>query len=100
MKRYNEELLNALREYIIDYQMENGSSPTYRKIMQNFPNGFTSTSKLSGYINVLCERRLIERDGNGSIKVDKPVSVIIDMDDLLISSKPLPSQDRLLKQNA
>ena len=71
MKRYNEELLNALREYIIDYQMENGSSPTYRKIMQNFSNGFTSTSKLSGYINVLCERRLIDRDGKGSIKVDK-----------------------------
>ena len=30
----------------------------------------------------------------------KPVAVISDMDDLLISSKPLPSQDRLLKQNA
>ena len=71
MKRYNEELLNALRGYIIDYQKANGSSPTYRKIMQNFPNGFTSTSKLSGYINVLCERRLIERDGKGNIKVDK-----------------------------
>lgn len=71
MKRYNEELLNALRGYIIDYQKTNGSSPTYRKIMQNFPNGFTSTSKLSGYINVLCERRLIERDGKGNIKVDK-----------------------------
>lgn len=71
MKRYNEELLNALRGYIIDYQRANGSSPTYRKIMQNFPNGFTSTSKLSGYINVLCERRLIERDGKGNIKVDK-----------------------------
>lgn len=71
MKKYNEELLNALRGYIIDYQMVNGSSPTYRKIMQNFPNGFTSTSKLSGYINVLCERRLIERDSKGGIKVDK-----------------------------
>lgn len=71
MKKYNEELLNALRGYIIDYQMANGSSPTYRKIMQNFPNGFTSTSKLSGYINVLCERRLIERDSKGGIKVDK-----------------------------
>ena len=71
MKRYNEELLNALRGYIIDYQRTNRCSPTYRKIMQNFPNGFTSTSKLSGYINVLCERRLIERDSKGSIKVDK-----------------------------
>ena len=71
MKRYNEELLNALRGSIIDYQRTNRCSPTYRKIMQNFPNGFTSTSKLSGYINVLCERRLIERDGKGNIKVDK-----------------------------
>lgn len=71
MRRYNEELLSTLREYIIDYQMEHGSSPTYRKIMQNFPSGFTSTSKLSGYINVLCERHLIERAGDGKIKVDK-----------------------------
>lgn len=71
MRKYDEELLAALRDYIMDYQREHGSSPTYRKIMQNFPSGFTSTAKLSGYINVLCERRLIERDSKGSIKVDK-----------------------------
>lgn len=71
MRKYDEELLAALRDYIMDYQREHSSSPTYRKIMQNFPSGFTSTAKLSGYINVLCERRLIERDSKGSIKVDK-----------------------------
>ena len=71
MRKYDEELLAALRDYIMDYQREHGSSPTYRKIMQNFPSGFTSTAKLRGYINVLCERRLIERDSKGSIKVDK-----------------------------
>ena len=71
MRKYDEELLAALRDYIMDYQREHGSSPTYRKIMQNFPSGFTSTAKLSGYINVLSERRLIERDSKGSIKVDK-----------------------------
>ena len=73
MRKYDEELLAALRDYIMDYQREHGSSPTYRKIMQNFPSGFTSTAKLRGYINVLCERRLIEREraGDGSIKVDR-----------------------------
>ena len=71
MRRYDEDLLGELRKYIIDYQMGHGSSPTYRKIMQNFPGGFSSTSKLSGYINVLCERHLIERTGDGKIKVDK-----------------------------
>lgn len=71
MRKYDEELLAALRDYIMDYQREHGSSPTYRKIMQNFPSGFTSTAKLRGYINVLCERCLIERDSKGSIKVDK-----------------------------
>ena len=38
MRRYDEELLRTLHEYIIDYQKLNGSSPTYRKIANRFPN--------------------------------------------------------------
>ena len=52
-----------------------------------------------------CGRRLCKGEPGPTVELEcpkcgKPVSVIIDMDDLLISSKPLPSQDRLLKQNA
>lgn len=52
-----------------------------------------------------CGRRLCKGEPGTKVELEcpkcgKPVSVIIDMDDLLISSKLLPSQDRLLKQNA
>lgn len=36
MRRYDEELLRTLHEYIIEYQKLNGSSPTYRKIAKTF----------------------------------------------------------------
>ena len=71
MRRYDEELLRTLHEYIIDYQKLNGSSPTYRKIANRFPTCFSSTSKVKNYLSVLSERGLIERAGDGSIKVDK-----------------------------
>ena len=70
MRRYDEELLRTLHEYIIDYQKLNGSSPTYRKIANRFPTCFSSTSKVKNYLSVLSERGLIERAGDGSIKVD------------------------------
>lgn len=71
MRRYDEELLRTLQEYIIDYQKLNGSSPTYRKIANRFPTCFSSTSKVKNYLSVLSDRGLIERAGDGSIKVDK-----------------------------
>ena len=71
MRRYDEELLRTLHEYIIDYQKLNGSSPTYRKIANRFPTCFSSTSKVKNYLSVLSERGLIERAGDGSIKVDR-----------------------------
>ena len=74
MRRYDEELLRTLHEYIIDYQKLNGSSPTYRKIANRFPTCFSSTSKVKNYLSVLSERGLIERAGDGSIKVDRRFS--------------------------
>ena len=61
MRRYDEELLRTLHEYIIDYQKLNGSSPTYRKIANRFPTCFSSTSKVKNYLSVLSDRGLIER---------------------------------------
>ena len=66
-----QELLHCLHEYVIEYQRQNGRSPTYRTIARKFPESFSSTAKVSKYLNVLSRRGLIERDGNGSIKVDK-----------------------------
>lgn len=71
MRRFDEGLLLSLREYIIDYQKVHGCSPTYRKIVQQFPQGFSSTAKVKNYLTVLSERGLIEREGKGGIKVDK-----------------------------
>ena len=93
MRKYDEELLAALRDYIMDYQREHGSSPTYRKIMQNFPSGFTSTAKLRGYINVLCERRLIERDSKGSISGSGQKRSMLRLSDKL----PAVSRSRLMR---
>lgn len=71
MRRYNEEILRKLYEYVIDYQKANGSSPTYRKIMQRFPSEFSSTAKVKNYLRVLIVRGLLEQNENGTIRVDK-----------------------------
>ena len=71
MRRYNEEILRKLYEYVIDYQKANGSSPTYRKVMQRFPNEFSSTAKVKNYLRVLTGRGLLEQNENGTIRVDK-----------------------------
>ena len=71
MRRYNEEILRKLYEYVIDYQKANGSSPTYRKVMQRFPSEFSSTAKVKNYLRVLTVRGLLEQNENGTIRVDK-----------------------------
>lgn len=71
MRRYNEEILHKLYEYVIDYQKANGSSPTYRKVMQRFPSEFSSTAKVKNYLRVLTVRGLLEQNENGKIRVDK-----------------------------
>ena len=71
MRRYNEEILRKLYEYVIDYQKANGISPTYRKIMQRFPSEFSSTAKVKNYLRVLIVRGLLEQNENGTIRVDK-----------------------------
>ena len=71
MRRYNEEILHKLYEYVIDYQKANGSSPTYRKVMQRFPSEFSSTAKVKNYLRVLIVRGLLEQNENGTIRVDK-----------------------------
>ena len=70
MRRYDEELLRTLHEYIIDYQKLNGSSPTYRKIANRFPTCFSSTSKVKNYLSVLSERGLIERAGDRRFRTE------------------------------
>lgn len=71
MRRYNEELLRDLHRFVVAYQRTNGKSPTYRMVARMFPTDFSSTAKIGKYLDVLAKRGLIERNDDGSIKVDK-----------------------------
>ena len=81
MKRHNERLLQAIYDYVIEYQKETGSSPTLRKIMARYPRDLTSTSKLKGYIDVLNARGLLDKEKNGKIAVN---------DKLKMAAVPVP----------
>jgi len=70
MRRYDENLLEKLYQYIIEYQRDFGSSPSFRTIMRHFPNGFSSTAKVKTHIGVLKDRGLIDSASNGSIAMD------------------------------
>ena len=70
MRRYDENLLGRLCEYIYEYQKETGESPSYRDIMRAIPRDFSSTAKVRGYLQVLKNRGMIETESDGSIAVD------------------------------
>ena len=70
MRRYDEELLRQLYDYIMDYQQTNSKSPSYRMIAKHLPNAFSSTAKIGKYLTVLENRELIERECDGAIKVN------------------------------
>lgn len=71
MRRYNEELLIKLYDYIMKYQRDNGASPSFRTIGGRFPYDFSSTSKVKNYVKVLVGRNLLELARDGSIEVDE-----------------------------
>ncbi|MDR2047739.1 MAG: transcriptional repressor LexA [Clostridiales bacterium] len=60
---------NALERvfgYITGYQMENGASPSVREIMNALRLGSPSTARR--YVDALCARGSIAKDGDGSIE--------------------------------
>ena len=68
MKLYDENILKEMYEYIKQYQVENGKSPTYRQIGRSV--GITSPGKIGRYILQLEMRGLIGKERDGSVAID------------------------------
>lgn len=66
MRHLNEELLENIYEYIIEYQKENGTPPNYRMIMGAM--NMSSLNLVQRYIIALEKAEKIERLSNGKIK--------------------------------
>lgn len=65
MKKLNENLLNDILEYVTRYQVQEGTSPTFREIVENFR--LPSKSMAHKYVHVLESTGKLELDGDGSI---------------------------------
>ena len=68
MQLYDESVLSAIHEYIKQYQMRNGKSPSYREIGKNV--GVYNPGKVARYIHQLEIRGLIGKDRDGSVAID------------------------------
>lgn len=73
MKPFDETLLNDILDFIRQYQMRYGFSPSLRKIQDKFPSKLPSVSKVDRYINVLANRGLIKRE-EGQIQIDDNIA--------------------------
>ncbi len=67
MKSLNENKLQELLEYIKQYQLENGKSPSYRVIMKAM--GFNNLATVFRYVNKLHSRGSLEKDDLGGIAI-------------------------------
>lgn len=65
MKKLNGNLLNDIIEYITHYQVQEGTSPTFREITENF--NLPSKSMAHRYVHALESTGKLELDGDGSI---------------------------------
>ena len=67
MKITNEEKVMSILEYIKDYQVKEGRSPSYRQLAKAF--NFQSIATSQRYIGLLQSRGLIQKSDNGQILV-------------------------------
>lgn len=67
MKRLNENLLNDILEYITRYQVQEGVSPTFRKITETFH--LPSKSIAHRYVHALKSTGKLELNSDGSISM-------------------------------
>ena len=65
MKPFDEAKLNQLLEFVKNFQVKEGRSPSIRQVMNAM--NFSSTSIAQRYIKKLNERNLIERDTFGKV---------------------------------
>lgn len=68
MQLYDEKMLSQIHEYIKQYQMENGRSPSYRQIGKSV--GINNPGKVARYLHQLELRGLIDKEKNGSVAID------------------------------
>ena len=66
MRTLNQEMLDKVEKYIVDYQKEKGLSPSYRQIMKE--TGMTTLSSVFRYVNVLENMGRITRTNHGNIE--------------------------------
>jgi repressor LexA len=67
MRTLNHERLQTIEQYIVEYQKENGQSPTYRQIMQAM--NMSSLNLVQRYIKALENEGRITRSKLGNIEV-------------------------------
>ena len=67
MRTLNQEKLLAIEQYILDYQKENGRSPSYRQIMQAM--NMSSLNLVQRYILALEREGIITRNAFGNIEI-------------------------------
>lgn len=66
MRTLDQEKLNRIEKYIIDYQRENGQTPSYRNIMREL--SMSSLNLVQKYVLALEKQGKIERNKLGGIK--------------------------------
>ena len=67
MRTLNHERLQTIEQYIVEYQKENGQSPTYRQIMQAM--NMSSLNLVQRYVKALENVGRITRSKLGNIEV-------------------------------
>ena len=67
MKAFNENLLEAMLDYIKTYQVRNGKSPSYRNIKEQF--NLSSLSIVNRYVDVLSSRGELKKNVQGGIDI-------------------------------
>ena len=66
MKLYDEQMIQAVKDYIEEFQRKKAKSPSYRDIMRAFPKFFgSSMSKVQNYVIQLKKRGLIAYGDDG-----------------------------------
>ncbi len=70
MRLFDESLLGRTLDYIKEYQLREGKSPSYRNIMCNV-SGYGNLTKVQRYIAVLHNRGLINKESSVGITIPK-----------------------------
>ncbi len=73
MKPINEDLINKIFEYVKEYQLANGISPTFRAIQKALK--LSSLSLVKRYVDILKSRNVFEESENGGINTPDRLSL-------------------------